>query len=388
MNPSFASEKLEESSSRLKGVKICIDARPLCNTITGIGRYTLEISKHLSSLESLDLTFLSPGPIPDGIKSQLGRVNYIEGTLTGNISRFIWGETILPVLLRRYRADLYWNPAHRLPLLAPRRMASVVTIHDLVWYYYPETMQPLLRWAETVQMPYAIKHADHLVPVSNSTRKSLMDLYGAEPQRCTTVLHGASRALVPSEAKTIVAKDVDDYIVFVGTQEPRKNLERLLEAFALVVDQLDSDLFLMIVGGKGWGNVKLEHLVEKHGLTEFVIIRGYVSDEDLAEIYSNAMGLVMPSLYEGFGLPILEAMVNGLPVITSNNSSMAEIGAGSAILVDPTNFHTIATAIHNLATDRCLRAEMSASGREHARSFRWDNSAAQLLECFCKALGR
>lgn len=385
----FASEQLEHKARQLKDIRVGIDARSLSIAITGIGRYTLEISKHLSSLKCLDLTFLSPSTIPPSVKAELGKVNCVEGGLSGDIPRFIWGETLLPWLLRKHEIDLYWNPAHRIPLFLPARVASVVTIHDLTWYFYPQTMRALLRWAEKYQMPYALRHADHIVAVSESTRRSILELYRVDHQRCSTVLHGASTSLCSGPFRmrrdTVVGAP---YLLFVGTVEPRKNLPRLLEAFAKARSSLDNNLQLMIAGGSGWGNVELERLIDLHQLGDHVLVRGYVSDEELTSIYRDALALVMPSLYEGFGLPILEAMVNGLPVITSNNSSMAEIVGDAALLVDPLDINSIASAIMRLVGDDCLRAELSHKSRNQAALFCWATSAGLLLDCFATAVAR
>jgi glycosyltransferase involved in cell wall biosynthesis len=289
----------------------------------------------------------------------------------------LWSQTFLPYWAARDGVDVFWGTTHRLPRYLPASVARVVTIHDLVWKYAGETMRPLSRWVERRLMPEAVRLADLIIAVSVSTARDLEAEYPEARGRVRVVYPGAPAFAAPLGREALAALGIKrPYVLFVGTLEPRKNLRRLLRAYALVDEAVRRRHQLVLSGGKGWGGLDIRALVRDAGLDEGqVVVTGYVDDRRLATLYAHARFLAMPSLYEGFGLPLIEAMAFGVPVLTSNRSSMPEVAGAAGVLVDPLDERSIAAGLLALLTDEAHRERLAAEAEPRARRFSWRKAA-------------
>lgn len=368
-------------------MKIGVDARLLSRPLTGIGRYTLEMCRALSKVENISLCLYSPAPfLPDAILDS-DKVNVRTGSWDAGVLRQLWSETCLPKWATCDAVDVFWGPAHRLPHCLPGNIARVVTIHDLVWKLAGDTMRPLSRLLERCQVPLAVRAADAVIVDSGSTAKAVMSEFGIDYDKLNVIHLGASLAKTEPLFASLQQFGINrPYFLFVGTIEPRKNLIRLLTAFSRLAQPVKDNALLVIAGDKGWGGVNIDDVVYDLGLTKNVFLLGYVDESSLTCLYANAQFLVMPSLYEGFGLPLVEAMAHGIPVLTSNNSSMPEVAGDAGMLVDPEDVGSIAEGLNQLITDDELRSRLAARAKINAVRFSWDESAERILAVFENAI--
>lgn len=357
-------------------MKVGIDTCLLAEPVTGIGRYTAELTGEL--VKQAGRFFLySARPIVVG-NWQRANVTLRAARFRRRIGKMLWSQTCLPYWAARDGVDVFWGTSHWLPRYLPASVARVVTIHDLVWKHAGETMRPLSRWLERQLMPEAVRLADRIIADSVSTAKDLEAEYPQARGRIRVVHLAASSLPAPLGRDALAPLGIErPYFLFVGTLEPRKNLRRLLRAYALVDEAVRARHQLVIAGGKGWGGVDTHALVKDTGLEGQVVVTGYVDDKQLATLYAHARFLAMPSLYEGFGLPLVEAMAFGVPVLTSNNSSMPEVAGDAGVLVDPLDERSIAVGLLSLLTDEAHRERLAAKAGPSARRFSWQKAARE-----------
>jgi len=272
-------------------------------------------------------------------------------------------------------------PAHSLPAYHPP--ASVATVHDLGYLYFPDEHGGMGRRARDWANRWSARQARRVIAVSGATRDDLVRAYGVPPVRIAIVHHGLDPVFRPvdeGERRRVRARYQLDrpYFLFVGTLQPRKNYERLLRAFdRFAIGNPTHELVL--IGGRGWQAGRLERALRAMRSRASVRVLGYVEDADLPPLYGGAVALAFPSLYEGFGLPALEAMGCGTPVLASNSSSLPEVVADAGLLVDPLDVDAIADGLSRLATDEPLRRELGVRGRARAASFTWERAAQETL---------
>jgi glycosyltransferase involved in cell wall biosynthesis len=293
--------------------------------------------------------------------------------------------------------DLLFVPSHVLPLIHPRR--SVVTVHDLGYHYYPEAHTAwqnfYLRWSTR----HNARGASRILADSQATRRDLVRYYRTPPAKITVVYPGLDGKLAPVSDPALLAGMraayglEDPYLLYVGTLQPRKNLVRLIQAYArlrsLLADQ-DAPLptpRLVLAGKKGWLYDEIVSQVQTLGLEGQVILAGYVPEADLPALLSGALAFVFPSLYEGFGLPVLEAMACGTPVICSDTSSLPEVAGDAALLVNPREPEALAQAMLGLLRDEELRGKLAARGLQQARRFSWRRCAQEALAVLDEVAG-
>ena len=366
-------------------MRIGVDARSLSEPIAGIGRYTLSLLELMVLDKSHEWVLYSHRPILHG---QWGMQNVTVRALS--FPKWVrglyvpWSQFILPLWVKQDSIDLFWSPAHRLPRHLPKSIASVVTIHDLVWRHAPETMKSFGRFLDAKFMPEAIRIADQVIAVSESTERDLVSEVPEAKGKVNVVYEATSLDFVDFSKK--FDKVDGEYILFVGTLEPRKNLARLIEAYSMLSESLRDKYSLVIVGGKGWGGVNLSNVIESSNVASNVKVLGYLQDNELKLLYHNAILFTMPSLYEGFGLPLLEAMSAGVPILTSNVSSMPEIAKESALYIDPYSVESIGTGITNMLMNDKLRESMSKYGLARAKQFSWDSASKETINVFYKAI--
>jgi glycosyltransferase involved in cell wall biosynthesis len=278
--------------------------------------------------------------------------------------------------------DILYSPDFVLP--PTRRVCrTLLTVHDLSFVRYPEAFVPALRRYLERVVPRSIDRADLVLADSAHTRSDLIRVFSVPADRVTVVYPGVGDRFrpysAPDESRVLRERyAIGDcpYILSVGTLQPRKNYRRLIEAFCRSEVSKKMGVQLLIAGGRGWLYQDLVAEVDKHDSVRLV---GFVEDRDLPALYRHAALFAFPSLYEGFGLPVLEAMASGIPVVCSNSSSLPEVAGCAALLVDPLNTDAWAAALSQVLEDEGLRAEMIEQGVLQAARFDWVRSASQLL---------
>lgn len=361
-------------------MKIAVDARALCVPIFGIGRYTREILDRLIGQPDTEWFLYADRPLPVAYPDH----ENVTTSSFGSANRLLsLGRTQLAFArwAIRDRVDLFWSPRHHLPLLLDSRIRTVVTVHDLVWKVCPETMLRANRWVEGLLMPASVKKADAIICVSESTQQDLRAHFPRVAGKSVTILEAAGGQIEAAPNTS------SRYFLFVGTLEPRKNLGRLIEAFALARSRGMDDCRLIIAGAAGW-NTAIDQAIRSAGVDAHVDVLGHVDDNVLHGYLAGAIALCLPSLYEGFGLPALEAMQYGTPVIGPDRSSIPEIVGEAGLLVDPLSIEDIASAMVRLATDDELRGRLSRSARSRAGQFSWDTAAVETFGLFEQLVAR
>lgn len=304
--------------------------------------------------------------------------------------RFIWHweQVYLPVMRALRRVDLLHSPVSALPLWAPCK--TVVTVHDLTFKFFPETMQWWSRLYWGYFLVRAVRRANKIIVPSESTGLALRQTLSIPEDRVVVVeeccSEGFFQRMTPEriEATKKRYKITGKYVLTVGTLEPRKNITTLLEAFSIAKKKLT--IQLVIAGARGWLDRPIFKKVEALGISNDVVFTGYVPDEDLPALYQGAEVFVFPSLYEGFGLPPLEAMASGTPVVASNSSSIPEVVGDSGILVNPRDIEGFAHAIIKLCTDAGYRAILGIKGQQRARQFTIERMGKKTVEVYREVL--
>ncbi|MBN1810833.1 MAG: glycosyltransferase family 4 protein [Anaerolineae bacterium] len=266
-------------------------------------------------------------------------------------------------------------------LLPLRSIPTVLTVHDLIFRHLPEHHKPLNRLYLNLTMPLYCRRADHIIVVSEHSKRDLISAYGIAAEKIAVVYEAAAPEFCLQSPQAVTAVRAryglpDRYLLFVGTIEPRKNLSRLLTAFESVYAEGLVD-GLVIVGKRGWLCGDFFARLEESPVREAVILSGYVPDDDLSAFYAGAQALVLSSVYEGFGLPVLEAMACGTPAVASNASSIPEIGGDAALYFDPLDVEAAVDAIRRLLRDGSLRDELRERGLAQAARFSWQRAAAE-----------
>ncbi len=383
---------------------IGIDAsRALRAQRTGTERYALEIIRHLLALPAAQRyqwrLYVDEMPSAD---------TFGEATSQANVSvrllprQRLWTHRTLARELRQQRPDLLFVPAHVLPFTVPMLLRSgasppsVVTIHDLGYHLFPQAHSWFQRFYLPLSTRWSAWAADAVVTVSAATSADLQRLYGVDCDKIT-VVHEAPTLLPVSddpsanglEAGSPIYKHLPAlYGLYLGTLHPRKNLPRLLQAYAQLRARQTVPWSLVLAGAPGRQATELALLAQRLGIEQFVHFLGYVEERELAALYQGAHLFLFPSLFEGFGLPVLEAQFYGVPVMTANNSSLPEIAGDAALLVDPTDVDALADAMLRLSEDETLRQQLIAAGHENVKRFSWEKAAQETMAVFEKVLGR
>ncbi len=303
--------------------------------------------------------------------------------------RILWEQFSLPTLIARERLDLVHGTLNVLPLA--RRTVGVVTIHDLSFLVHPERFLPNKRRYLTTMTRLSARGARFVVASSENTRKDVIERLGVPEERVRVVGLGVEdRLREPVDPEAIARFRAEKrlperFYLYVGTLEPRKNLVRLVEAYA-EARRAGVDWPLVLAGGKGWLYEEIFSRIQALGLDEHVRMPGYVLYEDLPLWYNAASVFVYPSLYEGFGLPVAEAMACGCPVITTAAGSLLEVAGDAAVLVNGEDVEELRDALIRLAGDAALRADLAERGRLRSARFDWRQTATQMVALYSEAL--
>ncbi|HEV2801022.1 MAG TPA: glycosyltransferase family 1 protein [Pyrinomonadaceae bacterium] len=373
---------------------IAIDGIPLAEPKTGIGHYTFELARGLAALAPAhDFELVAHVPIQRAvddafkIEPQPANLRAVHAPVNSLSRR--WWTIGLPLYVQRHGVALFHGTNYKIPLW--NRCRTVVTIHDLSLLLHSHTHEEELVRRARLRLPAAARMASKIITDSESVKHEICAHLGTRPEKIAVVPLAPRRAFRPVGVDESAAARrrlgvEDDFILFVGTVEPRKNLLTLVRAFAELVGHTSLRPQLVIAGQKGWLTDELFALIEESGLGRRILFTGYVSDEDLAALYSSCRMSVYPSLYEGFGLPPLEAMSCGAPVITSRIPVIMETVGDAARLVTPTDVRELTDCIHELWTNDAERRRLSAKGRAHAATFTWERTARLTLDVYEEVL--
>lgn len=369
-------------------MRIGVDARPLSRQPAGIYRAVRNTLQHLHEVDSENAYYLYSDrefelPLQNGRWRK--RISRTLSFLPGSI----WLQTDAKRMAVEDGVDVFWGTAHALPLGLPSPMRRLLTVNDLVWPVYPETMSLYNRLANRLCFRRSIENADVILVPSRSTGCDLGKLFGFSGLRIRVIPYAVEDCFCPIESK-LAARHVaqkygtcEDYICAVGTLEPRKNFITLVEVVRVLRDRHRCKTQLLIAGAKGWKNSPLEKQIARSGLTEKEVkFLGYVPEEDMPYLYSGASVFVFPSLYEGFGFPVLEAMACGAPVVASSASSIPEVTGDAALLVDSHRPGDLAEAISRIRSDPTLREQLTRSGLARASQLKWSDTARAMLDAF------
>ncbi len=372
-------------------LRIGIDATAVPARRTGAGNYIFNLVKALTRVDQRNeyVVFAQPafaeqlGPTPANMRVDVR-------TFGSRAQRLLWEQATLPRLVSRLTLDLLHSPHYTMPL--GLRTRSVVTFCDMTFVLYPELHEPVKRVFFPAIMRWSARRADRLIAISESTGHDLARLWQVPAGRITTIpLAADPKFNAPEEADVagITARyglAGRGYILYVGVLEPRKNVDRLVEAFAAIAAQVP-DVDLAIAGGRGWMYDAIFAQVARTGLSERVKFLGHITQEELPALYAGARAFAYPSQYEGFGIPVLEAMLCGTPVVTTNVSSMPEVVGDSALLVHPDDTPGLAAALLRVLQDRELAGELVRRGRAQGRRFSWDRSARETVAVYREVCG-
>jgi glycosyltransferase involved in cell wall biosynthesis len=274
-------------------------------------------------------------------------------------------------------------PSHVVPLWHPRR--TVVTVHDLGYLEYPQAHTRLSRLYLHLSTWFSAHAASRVIAISQATKRDLIKHYKVKPRKIEVIYHGRDPIFTPvtdqARIEGILAKYgiTQPYCIHVGTLQPRKNLDILVGAWDILRARMDRPPMLLLAGKRGWLYDRLLQSVQSRGLGDLITFTDYVERDDLPALYSGALALTFPSLYEGFGLPPLEAMSCGTPVLASTASSVPEVVGDAGILLDPKNAGVWANAVERMMQDGALREELSGKGLKRAAQFTWERCAMKTL---------
>src|SRR3989337_3914192 len=341
----------------------------------GSGKYVYELIKQFSQNKKYEFeVFLKQNPLSDLPKESKNFKYKVFGP------KFLWTQFALPMhLIFGKRPDLFFSMSHYGPRFSPA--AYVITIFDLSYLHYPELfnkddLHQLTNWTK-----YSIKSAKHILAISNSTKDDIVKNYDVDPEKITVTYIGYDQELFKPQSKDKIEsvkkiyKIKGDYLIFVGTLQPRKNIVKLIEAF----EKITHPLQLVIVGKKGWLYDSIFKKVKDLDIEKKVIFTDYVPGSDLPPLICGAKAYVLPSLWEGFGISVIEAQACGVPVVASNVSSLPEIVADSGILVDPEKTDSIVDGIKK-SLDAKTRTDLVKRGFENIKRFSWEKCAKATLE--------
>lgn len=372
-------------------MKVSIELQPCLKNKSGIGVYTYELTKRLQVYNDIEIegnifNFLNR----NNIKNDINGFDFKKNTCTlfpYGVYRRIW--KYVPVkynFLFRGNVDIYQFFNFVIP---PNISGKVITtIHDLTYILYPDTMDPSNRIRLEKDMHRTTKRADYIITISESSKNDIIKYLGIDKSKIEVIYPGVDETYkkILSNYEITVVKNKYNingrYLLYLGTLEPRKNIETIIRAYNCFKKSSKENIKLVLAGKKGWLYDSIFKMVEEYGLKEEVIFTDYIDDGDKAPLYQGAEIFLFPSLYEGFGIPVIEAMASRTPVITSNSSSLPEAAGNAAIITDPLDYKEISSSIERILNDYDLREKMINEGIKQANKFNWDISAEKLKNIY------
>lgn len=375
-------------------MRIGLDGFPLLTPLTGVGHYTFELARALALLAPSDqFELVAPGPFPNSIIEDIRRncpgnlraVN-VEAT---SIRRRRWWAVGLPLYLRKASLDLFHGTNYEVPLWSKRR--SILTIHDLSILLHAETHEADLARRARRRLPLMARSASMIITATECVRREICEHLQVKADRVLVTPYAPRSGFqaMPAEQANQSKQRLgieDEFILFVGTVEPRKNLLAVVRAFDQILRQTSRRPQLVVAGAEGWLMDELIAFIKQSSISDRLLLTGYLNDDDLRALYSSCTVFVYPSIYEGFGLPPLEAMACGAPVIASNIATFQETLGGAAQLVEPNDVEALARTIVEILDDEDRRRALSLRGLEQAAKFSWERTAQLTLEVYREVL--
>jgi glycosyltransferase involved in cell wall biosynthesis len=374
---------------------IGIDYTPAYEQGGGIGRYVREIVHALARQDSITpyklfVSGASPYQLPTSLNA-----NFVwkPTSVTPKWLARVWHRARIPLPVEYFvgKIDLFHATDFVLPPTLPATR-TLLTVHDLSFIRVPETASPNLKAYLDQVVPRSVKRADHILADSEATKNDLVELYGILENRITVLLSGVDTRFNQISDRSVLLTTrkkyglgTTPYIFSIGTVQPRKNYGRLIQSLAHLRSS-GYDINLVIAGGRGWLEDPIYENIRINKMENHVHFIGFADEIDLPALYSAAYCFAFPSLYEGFGLPVLEAMACGTPVITSNVSSLPEVAGNAAIMIDPYDVNALTHALRRLLDDQELYQTLIKKGFEQAKLFSWEKSAVQLSDIYTRLL--
>ena len=372
-------------------MKVAINTRFLLpGPLEGLGRYTYEVARRLAQghpehefLFFFDRPFDQRFLFGDNVKAIV-----LPPPARHPILWYIWFEYSVASALAKYKPDVFFSPDGYLSLHATT--PTVMVVHDLAHEHFPDAVPFLVRRFYQRYVPRYCRRADHLLAVSSYTRQDIQQQYQIDGSRIAVCGNGCRQGFSPlpeTERKRVRQQysDGQPYFLYVGAVHPRKNTHRLIEAFSRFKRQTGAGAKLLIAGRFAWQTGPVRGAFEASPFREDIRFLGFVPDENLPELMGGACGFVYPSLFEGFGLPLLEAMHCDVPLISSQNSSLPEVAGAAALLIDPLDVAQLAIAMQRLYEDQGLRQQLIEAGRRQRQKFSWDKTTEVVYQNLLKA---
>lgn len=385
-------------------MKVILGCDPLLQPLTGIGHYTQKLAQGYlgeSQIDELLLfahgkffnhslidTCINRSSTDDDHHVTLNLFGKIRGQLAKSQATVKVYSALSPLInsvaLRKHQDYIFHSPNFILPTFDGKK---VVTVHDLSTIKYPQYHPKARVNYVNQQLAHSIKQADHVITDSEFVKNQIVDMFSVSKDKVSAIHLGADsifKARNANQCSAIMKYDLQykEYFLFVSTVEPRKNIENLLTAFSVYREKNQNGLPLILVGSKGWNDDAIQNMIEKLSAKGWVKCLGYVVQSDIPILYSSAKALLFPSIYEGFGLPVLEAMQSGIPVLTSRNSSMSEITQEHAALVDVDDIIEMSRLIDKLSVDDIWAENLAENGIIRARDFSWRNCTDKTLDVY------
>lgn len=367
-------------------MKIAIQAADLDNKrIDGTRVYILNLLRHFGKLAPSDEFLIyhrgdfNPELAPPEFSNyKIKKINF----------PFLWTQTRFTWELLKDNPDVLWMPMHNLPLIRKKKLKTVVTVHDLAYKYFPEYFPKKDLCKLNLLGSLAINGADKLIAISESTKRDILKFYPrVREEKIKVIYHGFDAVLFSQERNRTeeikIKKELGidgDYILYSGAIQPRKNLQTLIEAFEIYKKSSGSDIKLVLAGGNAWLWEKVKEKADQSPFKQDIIMPGKLKFGVLGHLTRGAAVYAYPSLYEGFGITVLEAMAARVPLISADNSSLREVGGGAAEYFNANNAKELAEKIKKVFSDERLRNDMIAKGLEQIRKFSWEKCAAETLE--------
>lgn len=370
-------------------MRIALDGMPLESKLTGVGHYTLELAESLARVAPGDqFTLITPQPVSSSAAPEIKRqlpANLSHVQLKRGLRNRRWWSIGLPLYLKQNSFDLFHGTNYEIPLWWNR--PSIVTIHDLSLLLHPAAHERRLVRRARWRLPLMARQAARIITPTQAIKTEVCSNLGIAPEKVVVTPEAPRRIFRRLDpAQTAEPRRrlgiEDNFILFVGTVEPRKNLQRLLQAFEQITRSTSLSPQLVIAGGEGWLMDDFAAGIRSRGLADRICLTGYLNDEDLCALYSSCRVFVYPSLYEGFGLPLVEAMACGAPVVTSDIPSIRETVGNSARCADPLSVDSLASAIIELVADEKINQQFSQAGLQQVQKLGWEQTALKTWQVY------
>ena len=370
-------------------MRVGLDGYPLSEPRTGVGHYTLELARALALISPEDeFELVSPAPFGPDAQGEIDRAN-LPNLRTVNLKassiRGHWWSMGLPLYARKAGFDVFHGTNFDVPFWKKGR--SVVTIHDLSALLHPDKHRARMVRRARLRLPLVVRVADKIITPTDSVKREVCQRLSVKAGKVTAIPLAARAAFrpIPFGQTVTIRKQLgveDDFLLFVGTLEPRKNLVTLLKAFEQILAEGSFRPQLVIGGGEGWLMDESLAFMKKAAIADRLCLTGYLEDDELCALYSSCKAFIYPSVYEGFGLPPLEAMACGAPVIAGRVSALQETLGSAAQLVEPMDVEALAKAIAGLLGDNNRRKELGSEGQHQAAEFSWERTARLTLDVY------